>query len=67
MKKTYAAGLAWATELLGLELGLLYLGQYVDGKMGTRGIFTAAGCFLGLVIWLGHLVIITKSVNKDPQ
>ena len=47
-------------ELLGVTLGALYLGKFIDERYGFNGIGTAGLCFIVLIGWLYHLVILLK-------
>ena len=54
-------------ELLGLILTALYLGKYVDDQYELNGLCIALFSFLALIIWVFHLVILTRQFQKNDE
>ena len=52
------------TELAVLVVTFLYLGRWVDEYMGWNGFGVAGGAFIGLGIWITHLV---SAMNKAAK
>ena len=52
-------------ELLGLMLGALYIGQILDEKLESQGIYTAILSFTALIIWVYHLVLLIKKFQNE--
>lgn len=63
-KNPYAYFIGLAMELAVLIVTFLYLGRWVDGYMGWNGFGVAGGAFLGLAIWITHLVSAMNKANK---
>lgn len=63
-KNPYVYFIGLATELAVLIVTFLYLGRWVDGYMGWNGFGVAGGAFLGLGIWIVHLVSAMNKANK---
>lgn len=55
-----------AFELTGLIIAFVYLGKYVDDQYGLKGLGTAGGAFLGLIIWVIHIMIVLKDDESKP-
>ena len=56
-----------AFELATLVVTFLYIGRWIDGKYGLNGIGVAAGAFLGLGLWVTHLVVVMNQANKIEE
>lgn len=54
-------------ELLGLILTALYLGKYVDEQYNLKGLCIALFSFLALIIWVFHLVLLTRQFQKNDD
>ncbi len=63
-KNPYVYFIGLATELAVLIVTFLYIGRWVDGYMGWNGFGIAGGAFLGLGIWIAHLV---SAMNKASR
>ena len=55
-KREYLIFLALVFELVGLVIGLVYAGYYLDKKFEFSGVFVTTGAILAIVIWVIHLV-----------
>lgn len=62
---TWAKALGLGVELVGLVSAFLYAGQYFDEKYEWPGYGMTFGGLFGLIIWLAHVVMITKQFEKD--
>ncbi len=64
---------SWTKALgLGVELVvivgiMLYAGQYLDEKYEWPGYGITCGGLLGLIVWLAHVVIVTKQFDKEEN
>jgi len=54
-------------ELLGLILSALYLGKYLDDYYKLNGLCIALFSFMALIIWVFHLVILTRQFQKNDD
>ena len=54
-------------ELLGLILTALFAGKYVDKHFGLGGLCIALFSFIALIIWVYHLVILTRQFQKNDD
>jgi len=52
-------------ELLALILTALYVGKYIDDHYQTGGLVMAGLSFLALIIWMYHLIILTKQFRRN--
>jgi hypothetical protein len=53
-------------ELVGLVLAAIFVGQRLDeGSKG--GLWTVGLIFSALVIWIIHLVILSRKFSKNPN
>lgn len=64
MKNSYVYFIGLAMELAVLIVTFLYIGRWVDGYMGWSGFGIAGGAFVGLGIWIVHLV---SAMNKAAK
>lgn len=63
-KNTYVYFIGLATELAVLIVSFLYLGRWVDEKMGWSGFGVAGGSVIALALWITHLV---SAMNKAAK
>jgi hypothetical protein len=56
--------LALITELVAVELTLLYLGTLLDHRMGWSGYAAAGGALFGFCLWVIHLLVALKSLTE---
>ena len=63
-KSPYVLFLGLAFELAGLVVAFLFLGQWFDNKYSLGGFGIAGGAFLGLGIWVTHLIMVMNAANK---
>ena len=54
-------------ELIGLILTALYLGKYVDEQYNLKGLSIALFSFIALIIWVYHLVLLTRQFQKNDD
>jgi len=55
-KREYLIFLALVFELVGLVIGLVYAGYYLDQRFQFTGVFVTTGAILAIVIWVIHLI-----------
>lgn len=65
MDSKYLVLLGLGFELVVLVVAFLYLGRYVDQHMGWPGFGIAGGAMLALVIWVIHLAVVMKAIDRD--
>lgn len=58
---------AMGFELVGLILGCIFIGQWVDERFGTKGLGLVGFSALGLIGWLVHIVRLLKSYEADSD
>lgn len=58
---------AMGFELIGLILGCIFIGQYVDQNFDTSGLGLVGFSALGLVGWLVHIVLLLKKYEADSE
>lgn len=58
---------AMGFELVGLILGCIFIGQWVDEKYGTHGLGLVGFSALGLIGWLLHIVQLLKAYEADSD
>lgn len=51
-------------ELIGLIIGSVFFGEYLETKWSTRGLWVAGLILLSLVGWMIHLIYMLKSVKR---
>lgn len=67
-KNPYVYFIGLATELAVLIVTFLYIGRWVDQQMRWNGFGVAGGAFIGLGIWIGHLVAaMNKAARLEEQ
>ncbi len=64
---TWAKALGLGVELIILVGAFLYAGQYLDEKYEWPGYAMTFGGLAGLIIWLTHVVIITRQFEKEEK
>lgn len=52
-------------ELVGLIIVSVYLGEYLETKTPTKGLWVAGFILLSLVGWMVHLVSMLKNIQKE--
>jgi hypothetical protein len=67
MEKEYMLYLGLGFEFAGLVVTFLFLGQWLDQKYQWQGLGIAAGAFLGIAIWILHLVLVMRAVEKKKN
>lgn len=67
MKNKYLIFTVMGVELVGLILGSLFLGRYLDDHLKTQGLIMVALSLLSLAGWLFHIVILAKSLEKNAK
>lgn len=63
-KNSWVLFLGMAFELATLVVTFLFIGRWVDGRFGFNGLGVAAGAFLGLGLWVFHLVLVMNQATK---
>jgi len=63
----YIVFAALGFELVGIMIGCLFLGQWLDHKYSTKGLAIIGCSVLGLAGWLIHVVQMAKSLDKNPD
>lgn len=58
---------AMGFELIGIILGCIYIGQYIDNRFGTKGLALVGFSVLGLVGWLVHIIRLLKLYEADTE
>ena len=66
-KNKMAAFAGIGFELIALLLGAVYLGQYIEGRVGGKGLLTAGLVVLAFIGWIVHLVVMLKPRDEDPK
>ncbi len=56
--------LALGFEAAGLIIACLFLGNFLDQRYQWRGMGIAGGAFLGIGIWVTHIVFVLRSLEK---
>jgi hypothetical protein len=64
--KKYAILFALTSELVVVELVLIYAGSWVDQKYSWPGYGVICGAMIGLMAWVFHLILALKNFN-DPE
>jgi hypothetical protein len=54
-------------ELVGLVTALVLVGRYMDEKHGWEGLGAGLGAFLGVMIWVVHMVWALQAVAKHES
>ncbi len=54
-------------ELIGLILLSVYIGEALDSKWPSKGLWVAGLILLSLVGWMVHLVFLLKSTQKSES
>ncbi len=67
LNNKYLVLLALTMELVFLELVLVFGGSYLDRQLGWPGYGVILGAFLGLGIWVFHLVIALKKLEGGNE
>ena len=65
MDRKYMVLLGMGLELVALTLAFLYIGRYLDDKMGWSGFATAGGAILAIAVWLVHLVQVVNQLDAS--
>lgn len=52
-------------ELIGLIIGSVFLGDYLETLLPTKGLWVAGLILASLVGWMVHLMFMLKSVQKS--
>jgi len=67
MDRKSAVFIAMGVECVGVIMACLYLGRWVDTKLGWGGLGAALGAFIGLIGWVSHLLIVTQQLAKKKD
>ena len=67
MKEHQTRYLALSTELLGLIIFSIYLGNYLDKKFNLNGIALISLLFSTFILWIGHVLWLGKQAKKDSE
>ncbi|MBX3019252.1 MAG: AtpZ/AtpI family protein [Bdellovibrionaceae bacterium] len=59
--------MAMGFELVGLILGCIFIGQWVDENYGTKGLGLVGFSAAALVGWLVHIVQLLKKFEADSE
>jgi len=66
-----AIGYIWSTRIItiSMEVVLLILGfHWLDNKLKISPVLTVVGAFLGMVVFIYHLIALTKNDQvSDPE
>jgi F0F1-type ATP synthase assembly protein I len=65
-----SVGLVWSARasMLGVEFALpVFLGHYIDLRLGTSPIALFVGMILGFVVGMMHLLRIARDASKPNQ
>lgn len=54
-------------ELVGIMIGCLLLGQWLDHRYETKGLAMIGLSILGLAGWLIHVIQLAKSLDKNSD
>jgi F0F1-type ATP synthase assembly protein I len=63
----YIVFAAMGFELVGIMIGCLFLGQWMDHRFGTKGLAMIGFSVLGLAGWLVHVIQMAKSLDKNSD
>jgi F0F1-type ATP synthase assembly protein I len=58
---------AMGFELVGIMIGCLLLGQWVDHRYATKGLAMVGFSVLGLAGWLFHIIQLSKNLDKNQS
>ncbi len=67
MKNKYIVFSAIGIELVGLIVASIYLGQILDEKINTKGLFLVALPMLCLAGWIFQIVVLAKKLEKQKE
>lgn len=67
MKNKYIVFSAIGIELVGLIVASIYLGQILDEKINTKGLFLVALPMLCLAGWIFQIVVLAKKLEKQKD
>lgn len=65
MDRKSAVFIAMGVECVGVIVVCLYIGRWIDTKLGWGGLGAALGAFIGLIGWVSHLLIVTQQLAKE--
>lgn len=51
-------------ELVGLIIGGVFLGEFLEGKIPSKGLWTSGLIVLALIGWFIHLMVLLKNSEK---
>lgn len=63
----YLVLLALVTELVTLELALIFGGSYLDKAMQWPGYGVILGAVVGFGVWVFHLLVVLKKIEDGPE
>lgn len=64
-KNIYLLFVGIGLELVGIEVGMILLGQWVDERWGLPGVGVAVLGLGGLIVWLWHVVRMLRQLDED--
>ncbi len=54
-------------ELVGIIVASLFIGQLLDSRFSTKGLFLVTLPMLGLAGWITQIVILSKRIEKQEE
>jgi hypothetical protein len=63
-RRAWAIYMALGFEFAGLVVVCIYIGNWFDARYELKGLGIAGGALFGLVSWIVHFIIITKSLER---
>jgi len=67
MNKSQAAFIAISTELVGLIVGALFLGKYLDKQFALKGLAVGVLCLAALILWVFHFILLIKKYQSEDD
>jgi MFS-type transporter involved in bile tolerance (Atg22 family) len=66
-KNRMAAFAGIGFEIVGLMVGAVLIGQYLDERFNAKGMITAGFVILALTGWLIHVIYMLKSFSGEDK
>ena len=67
MDKKASIYMALGFESIGLIMGGLFLGSWLDNRYSWNGLGAVGGAMVGLVAWVTHLLIVVQHLAKTEE
>jgi F0F1-type ATP synthase assembly protein I len=65
--KSYIVFASIGFELVGLIVGCFYLGEFLDGKFHTKGLFFVGLSVISLIGWLIRVIWLLKRIQEKEE